>query len=405
MREELPTKGNGTRPPGISVVIPCLNEEASIGQVIDAARAGIAALGSGGEVIVVDNGSTDRSAEIAKQRGARVLRETHRGYGSALRKGFAEARHEILVMGDGDLTYDFTKLGDLVQPILDGEADFVIGNRMDNILPGAMPAHHRYIGNPILSGLLRLMFHDRRVRDVHCGLRAISRDAYQGLRCVTTGMEFASEMVVQAIHAGVVIAQRDIVYHPRVGDSKLQSVRDGWRHLRFLVLHSPTLLLLLPGAVFCLLGLLLALPIAFGPMVIRGRSIDLHFMIVAGLLNIVGVQILTIGLLAKSYGHLSGLRHDEFVARLYRWFTFEKAFLSSATLALAGCVIAGEVVFEWVSSGFGALNRARVLFFSLLLIIDGVQVGLASYLFSIMALPRHIDTLSPEIEKTAIVDL
>jgi hypothetical protein len=149
----------------------------------------------------------------------------------------------------------------------------------------------------------------------------------------------------------------------------------------------------------------MALPIAFGPVVIDGRSIDLHFMIVAGLLNIVGVQILTIGLLAKSYGHLSGLRHDEFVARLYRWFTFEKAFLGSATLALAGCVIAGEVVFEWVSSGFGALNRARVLFFSLLLIIDGVQVGLASYLFSIMALPRHIDTLSPEIEKTAIVDL
>ena len=148
-------------------------------------------------------------------------------------------------------------------------------------------------------------------------------------------------MVVQAIHNGVVIAQRDIVYHPRVGDSKLQSFRDGWRHLRFLVLHSPTMLLLLPGAVCWVLGLLLALPMAFGPVVIGGRNIDIHFMIMAGLLNIVGVQIVTIGLLAKSYGHLSGLRHDEFVARLYRWFTFEKAFLGSATLALAGCVIAG----------------------------------------------------------------
>jgi glycosyltransferase involved in cell wall biosynthesis len=405
MREEIAAREHGRGSTGISVVIPCLNEEASIAQVIDAARTGIAALGLGGEVIVVDNGSTDRSAEIARQAGARVLRETHRGYGSALRRGFAEARHEILVMGDGDLTYDFTKLGDLAEPILDGEADFVIGNRMDNILPGAMPAHHRYIGNPVLSGLLRLMFRDRRVRDVHCGLRAISRDAYQRLRCVTTGMEFASEMVVQAIHTGIRIAQRDIVYHPRIGDSKLQSFRDGWRHLRFLVLHSPTMLLLLPGVLFWALGLMLSLPLAFGPVVLGGRNIDIHFMIMAGLLNIVGIQIVTVGLLAKSYGHLSGLRHDRLIARLYRWFTFEKTFLGAAALVLLGCAIAGAVVVEWVASGFGALSRARVLFFALLLLVNGIQMGLASYLFSIMALPRHIDALTPETEETGIADL
>jgi hypothetical protein len=391
--------------PGVSVVIPCLNEEASIGLVIEAASAGIAALGAGGEVIVVDNGSTDRSVEIAKRSGARVLVETHRGYGSALRRGFAGARHEVVVMGDGDLTYDFTKLGDLVRPILTGEAEFVIGNRMGNILPGAMPPLHRYIGNPILSGLLRLMFRDRRVRDVHCGLRAIRRDTYRRLRCVTTGMEFASEMVVQAIHLGIPIAQRDIVYHPRIGDSKLQSFRDGWRHLRFLVLHSPTMLLLLPGAVFSALGLLLAMPLVFGPVVIGGRNIDIHFMIMAGLLHIVGVQIVTVGLLAKSYGHLSGLRHDEVIARLYRWFTFEKTFLGAAALALAGCVIAGAVIVEWVVSGFGVLNRARMLFFALLLLVDGVQLGLASYLFSIMALPRHIDVLATEAEDTGVADL
>lgn len=391
--------------PGVSVVIPCLNEEASIGQVIEAARAGIAAVVADGEVIVVDNGCTDRSAEIARRHGARVLVEPHPGYGSALRKGFDNARYAIVVMGDGDLTYDFTKLGDLVRPILAGEAQFVIGNRMGNILPGAMPPLHRYIGNPILSGLLRLMFRDRRVRDAHCGLRAISRDAYRSLRCVTTGMEFASEMVVKAISTKLSIAQRDIVYHPRIGDSKLQSFRDGWRHLRFLVLHSPTLLLLLPGAVCWGLGLLLALPMAFGPVVIGGRNIDIHFMIMAGLLNIVGVQIVTAGLLAKSYGHLSGLRHDEFVARLYRWFTFEKTFLGSAILALVGLAIAGSVVLEWVLSGFGSLNRARMLFFALILLVDGVQFGLSSYLFSIMALPRHIDTFTSETGDTGIADL
>jgi len=405
MLEARPSGESVPESAGVSVVIPCLNEEASIVQVIAAARAGIAAVGAGGEVIVVDNGSTDNSVELARDAGARVLLETHRGYGSALRRGFADARHEILVMGDGDLTYDFAKLDDLVRPIRAGEAQFVIGNRMGNILPGAMPPLHRYLGNPILSGLLRLMFRDKRVTDAHCGLRAIRRDTYRDLRCVTTGMEFASEMVVRAIQDRVVIAQRDIVYHPRVGDSKLQSFRDGWRHLRFLMLHSPTMLLLLPGAVCGALGLLLALPMAFGPVVVSGRNIDIHFMILAGLLHIVGVQIVTTGLLAKAYAHLSGLRHDEFVARLYAWFTFEKAVLGAALVALAGGAIAGGVVLEWVLSGFGNLNRARLLFFALLLLVDGVQLGLASYVFSIMALPRHIDAPTAENESTAIADV
>lgn len=391
--------------PGVSVVIPCLNEEASIAQVIAAAREGIAAIGTAGEVIVVDNGSTDRSVEIAQRSGARILTEKHRGYGAALRKGFADARHEIVVMGDGDLTYDFAKIGDLVRPILEGEAQFVIGNRMGNIRPGAMSPLHRYVGNPILSGLLRLMFHDRRVKDAHCGLRAIRRDTYRELRCVTTGMEFASEMVVRAIHNGVAIAQRDIVYYPRIGDSKLESFRDGWRHLRFLVLHSPTMLLLLPGAVCWVLGLLLTLPMTFGPVVVGGRNIDIHFMIMVGLLHIVGIQVVTAGLLAKSYAHLSGLRHDEFIARLYRWFTFERAVFGAVALALVGCVLAGTVILEWVLSGFGTLDRARLLFFALLLLVDGVQLGLASYLFSIMALPRHIDALTAENEDTGIADV
>ena len=382
--------------PGVSVIVPCLDEGASIARVVEAAREGIAALGVEGEVIVVDNGSTDRSAEIARAAGARVLTEPHRGYGTALRRGFANARREIAVMGDGDLTYDFRKLGDLVRPIMAGEAEFVVGNRMGNLLPGAMPALHRYLGNPILSWLLRLLLRDGRVHDVHCGMRAISLAAYRKLRCVTTGMEFASEMVVRAIHAGVPIAERDIVYHPRIGESKLQSFSDAWRHVRFLMLHSPTMLLLFPGTACWLLGLLLALPLAWGPVAVGGRNIDIHFMLAAGLLNIVGLQVITIGLLAKAYGHLSGLRHDPLVARLYRWFTFDKAFLGSAALALAGCVIGGDVVVEWVRSGFGALNRARVLFFALLLFVDGVQFGLASYLFSIMALPRHSDTPAPE---------
>ncbi len=403
-----------TPPPtfrGISIIIPCLNEEASIGQAVDAARRGIAQLTASaagrhlqGEVLVVDNGSTDRSARIAAEHGARVVPERHRGYGSALRRGFASARHEILVMGDGDLSYDFEALDNLVEPILAGRADFVIGNRMQHIRPGAMPALNRYLGNPLLSLLLRLMFRSGAVHDAHCGLRAVTRAAFDRLRCVTTGMEFASEMVVRAIRCRLRIAEHDIVYHPRLGRSKLHAFRDGWRHLRFMILHSPTLLLLAPGLFFWTLGLAMTLPLAFGPIVIHHRVVDIHCMLIGGVLNIASIQVITIGLLAKAYGHLSGLHEDAVVAWFYRWFTFEKACLVAGLVMALGLVIALKVTVEWVASGFGALNQQRLLFFAVLCLVNGVQLGAASFLFSIMALPRHLDHLSPQACETGIVD-
>ena len=310
-------------------------------------------------------------------------------------------------MGDGDLTYDFTKLGDLVRPILAGEAQFVIGNRMGNILPGAMPPLHRYVGNPILSGLLRLMFRDRRVRDVHCGLRAISRGGLPGaaLRHDRDGVRQRDGGAGDPAPASS-SPQRDIVYHPRIGDSKLQSFRDGWRHLRFLMLHSPTMLLLLPGAVCWVLGLLLALPMAFGPVVIGGRNIDIHFMIMAGLLNIVGIQIVTIGAAGQVLRPPLGAapRRVRRPALPLVHLREDLPRLGDRSPSSAASSPA-TVVVEWVLSGFGSLNRARMLFFALLLLVDGVQLGLASYLFSIMALPRHIDALTAENENTGIADL
>ena len=389
---------------GISVVIPSLNEEDSIGQVIEMARKGVAKLGLDEDIIVVDNDSSDRTAQIAREKGARVIFEKHRGYGSALRTGFQNARYEIIVMGDADMTYDFTALDDLVRPILDGKADFVIGNRMKSIEPGAMPKLHRYIGNPLLSLTLRIMFHSNMVHDAHCGLRAITASAYRQLRCVTTGMEFASEMVVRAIRCRLKIVERDIVYHPRKGQSKLHSFRDGWRHLRFMMLHSPTTIMLVPGVIFWTLGLLISLPLAFGPIIIGGRAVDIHCMLIGGVLNILSIQIITIGLLAKAYGHLSGLHDDPVVAWFYRWFTFERACIVSGVIIVIGIVLTAMVVITWVSSGFGALNQQRLLFLALICLVNGVQVGAASFLFSIMALPRHIDRLPPEAEKTGIAD-
>ncbi len=372
---------------GVSVVIPCLNEEESIAAVIDAAQEGLKRAGLPGEIIVVDNGCTDRTPEIARAKGARVVRERRRGYGAAIRRGFAEARHSILVMGDGDLTYDFSELDRFAHPIRDGRADFVIGNRMKDIRPGSMPHLHRYVGNPLLSMLLRLLFGSHTVRDAHCGLRAIRRDAYESLRCITTGMEFASEMVIAAIRNNLRIIELDIAYHPRVGDSKLRSFKDGWRHLRFMLLHSPAILLLIPGSIVWLLSMAMALPLAFGPIVIEGRKVDIHFMMIAGLLNILSLQIITSGMLAKAFAHLSGLRHDPVVAWFYRHFTFEKVMVGAGVLFLIGLWIAGRIVLNWAWSGFSDLDQARLLFFGVLAIVNGVQIAAASYLFSAMALP------------------
>lgn len=389
---------------GITVILPCLNEEASLGQVIEQARRGIAKLGLAEDIVVVDNRSTDRSARVAREHGARVLVENHRGYGSALRKGFDNARYDFIVMGDADLSYDFSSLDALAIPLLDGTADFVMGNRMNAIEPGAMPGLHRYVGNPLLSATLRLLFRNNSVHDAHCGMRAITRSAYRRLQCVTTGMEFASEMVVRAIRCNLRIAERNIVYRPRVGESKLRSFQDGWRHLRFMILHSPTLLLLTPGIIGWALGLAISLPLAFGPIVIRGRLVDIHCMLVGGVLNILGLQIVTIGLLAKAYGHLSGLHKDTIVAWFYRWFTFEKACVVSALVIGTGLALTLWIIAQWVASGFGALNKQRLLFFALICLVNGVQIGAASFLFSIMALPRHIDRLPSESENTGITD-
>ncbi len=375
-----------------------------MGEVIDMARRGIAKLGLREDIIVIDNGSTDNSAKVAIEHGARVITEQHKGYGYALRAGFGRARYDIMVMGDADLTYDFEMLDTLVKPLLDGEADLVMGNRMKNIEQGAMPWLHRYIGNPLLSLTLRIMFRNNSVHDAHCGLRAITRNAFQQLHCVTTGMEFASEMVVRAIRCHLRITERDIKYHRRVGRSKLHSFRDGWRHLRFMILHSPSLMLLAPGLLIWLLGLAIAIPLGFSRIVINGRAIDIHCMIIGGVLNIVGIQIITIGLLAKAYGHLSGLHDDSVVAWFYRWFTFEKVFVVSLAVVLLGIFIALRVMVDWITSGFGPLDQQRQLFLALLYMVNGVQIGSASFLFGIMALPRHIDNLPPQVKDTGIQD-
>src|SRR3954451_512623 len=230
----------------VSVVIPCLNEEDNIERCVRLALETMESNGIRGEVVVADNASEDRSAELAAAAGARVIHEPRRGYGSAYLAGFAGARGRYIVMADADLTYDFAEIPRFVEH-LEAGADLVMGDRMDQIQPGAMPWLHRYVGNPILSGTLNLFFRTG-VRDAHCGMRAVRRAVLPQLDLHATGMEFASEMVVRAAKEKLDIRQFPIEYHPRGGDSKLSTWRDGWRHLRFLLVHSPTHLFIIPAA-------------------------------------------------------------------------------------------------------------------------------------------------------------
>lgn len=392
-------------PEGVSVVLPCLNEAESISRVIADALGALQAMGLPHEVIVVDNGSTDASAALAAEAGARVVHESRRGYGAAIRRGFAEARYSVLVMADADVTYDLAKVADLVQPVLDGEVDFVLGNRLKGMKPDAMPFLHRVIGNPLLTKLVQYMFRRGDIEDGQSGYRAIRRSVYESLDCITTGMEFASEMIVKAIHANVRLKYVPIEYHPRIGDSKLRTFRDGWRHLRFLMLHSPSMIFVLPGLVVWVLSLLAAFPMAFGQMSLFGHGLDIHFMLIIGLFNIISMQLITIGMLAKAYAHLSGFRHDRLVEWFYQKLSFELGALVGLGLFLLGGGIALGVVIFWSLDGFGALNLARLLFFGILCIINGTQLGASAYLFSVMALPRRLDHIDKGAESTAIFEV
>ena len=370
----------------MSVVIPCLNEEASIQRCVTEARKAIEGQGWDGEVIVADNGSDDRSAELAKEAGALVIHEPRRGYGSAYRAGFAAAQGDYIVMADADLTYDFSDIPRFVVKLAEG-ADLVMGDRMQGIQPGAMPWHHRYVGNPVLTGILNLFFHTG-VRDAHCGMRAIRRSALPVLDLRTTGMEFASEMVIRAGKARLANEEIPIHYHPREGESKLSSFRDGWRHLRFLLVHSPTWLFIVPGALMAALGTVVALTVLF-EIDVLGRQWDLHTMVAAALLMIVGTQVLALGLCAHAYGTYFMGEKDPWFDRMRARFKLEHGLLLGGIVVCAGLVVGAVILGIWVDRGFGALSEERLAVLAATLVIVGIQIFFSSFLLSIIGLRRR----------------
>ena len=374
----------------LSVVMPCLNEEATIGSCIRKALSGIGSLGLVGEVVVADNGSTDRSVEIAEELGARVVHQPIRGYGAAYLLGISAARGEFIVMGDSDDTYDLSDLGRFVAELRDG-CDLVIGSRLKGtILPGAMPWSHRYVGNPVLSGMLRVIYRTD-VSDSHCGMRAFTRDALRRMELQSIGMEFASEMVIKSVRAGLVIREIPIEYHPRLGESKLRSFRDGLRHVRFMLLLSPLGLSVAPGAVLTALGLIGLVAMSRGPIHFRGHGYDVHVMTLVGFMTIVGYQLFQLGICARGYAVSTGLLAAR--TRTPWWlraYSMERGLMIGLVVFLCGVAVDGRVALEWARGGFGRLDEVRTVFLGLTLMVLGVQTGLWAVVLGIVTRPRQV---------------
>lgn len=366
--------------PDVSIIMPCLDEEATVGRCVRKARDWFAKAGVSGEVIVVDNGSTDQSRALALAAGARVVDEERRGYGAALMRGIDEARGEFLVMGDCDDTYDFSDISDLVDPLRDG-ADMVVGDRYAGIQPGAMTWSHRYIGTPAISLMLR-MFTGAKLRDSQCGLRAFTRDAYERMGNGTEGMEFASEMILKAARQNMSLVEVPIKYYPRDEESeaKLRTFRDGWRHLRFLLLSTPNSLFTIPGALLTIVGLALAIAAVFGSS--GGVAIGgLHWQPVfaAPILTVLGVNALIFGGMARIATTARGLTPDDLTYRLARrMFTFETAVVVCGVLIGAGLALDVALAFSTLPNALAVAALAQTL------ILIGGNFGLAGSLAAIM---------------------
>jgi hypothetical protein len=386
-----PAPQAGTPEPEVSIVMPCLNEARTVGICVGKAVAALEKLGVRGEVIVADNGSTDGSQDIATAKGARVVNATRRGYGSALQAGIASARGSYVIMGDADDSYDFGNIEPFVTRLRAGD-ELVMGNRFKGgIKPGAMPWLHRYIGNPILTGILNLFFRTP-IGDAHCGLRGFRKDAYERLGLTTTGMEFASEMVVKASLNHQKISEVPIILYPDGRDRPphLRSFRDGWRHLRFLLLLCPLWLYLIPAGLLMGLGLGVMAWLTPGPQTIGGVTLDLHTMLLGMLCVFLGYQTMWMWGFAKIHGWTSGLLPpDTFSLRVFKVINLERGLLFGLALLGTGLGFTFWLLSEWWGQSMGPLvvqSTMRYALWGFLGIVLGVQTVFGSFFLSMLGM-------------------
>ncbi len=374
--------------PEVSVVMPCLDEEKTIGICVSKALKALKDSHLKGEVIVVDNGSSDRSVKLAKQAGARVVFQPVKGYGSAYQKGFEEAQGRYIIMGDGDDTYDFSEVPRFYNKLKEGY-DLVMGSRLrGQIKKGAMPWLHKHIGNPALSSMLNFFFNTR-ISDSHCGMRGIRKEAYERLGLRTIGMEFASEMVIKSAKEKLKIAEIPITYYPRRGESKLSSFRDGWRHLRFMLMYSPDYLFIFPGLIMFWLGFFIMALLLKGSVIIGGFSFDIHPMVVGSLLMILGFQVMTTGLFAKSFSVVNGFeKQDIMVDFIHKHVSLERGVVIGMVVLAGGLAIDIQILLRWLSTSFGELAQLRSAIFGSTLIILGAQAMFSAFFLSMLVIER-----------------
>lgn len=399
----------------VSFVIPCLNEEKGIGRGIDQIfnlQFSVSNKKILKQIIVVDNGSTDKSRDVAKKAGAKVILEPRKGYGRALRTGLENAKGEYLVFADGDGTYDLGEANKLLELLYTDKKkegndlghpdnlsdprgrtrgyDLVIGSRLKGrIKKGAMPFLHRYLGTPVLNFLFSLFF-KQRVSDVNSGFRALTRQAFTKLNLKANGMEFASEMIYKAGQKGLKIAEVGISYSPRIGKSKLTPFRDAWRHVKFLLLFSPTFLFFLPGALIFISGLVVLVWLLPGKQYLFGKYFDLHSMITASFAVLTGFQIIFLGLFAKVFALNFLEQPEESTKQLVSSFTLEKGIAIGFLIFLLGLSGFVYIVYLWWQTRFGALDVERILVFSLTLLVLGLQIIFSSFFFGIIGKEERV---------------
>ena len=378
----------------VSILMPCLNEAETVGECVRKAVQALAHGAISGEVVVADNGSTDGSQEIARGMGARVVDIPTKGYGAALQGGIVATSGRYVIMGDADDSYDFSSLGSFVEQLRAGN-DLVMGNRfLGSILPGAMPPLHRYLGNPVLTAIGRIFFRSP-CGDFHCGLRGFRREAIVALNLRAPGMEFATEMVVKATIRGLRITEVPTTLAPagRTRPPHLRSWRDGWRHLRFLLMYSPRYLFLLPGFLLVSAGTLLGVLILPGPRRIGGVALDVNTLLFASAGVMVGVQLMLFWLFARVFSTTEGLLPpDPGLERLFKHFTLESGLVVSGIALVTGLWLSIASVHEWQAVAFGHLDPEHTLrrvIPAVLLMILGVQGVFSSFFLSILGLRRR----------------
>ena len=386
---------NGQKAPPIelTILMPCLNEAETLGICIEKALGFLRRSGISGEVLIADNGSSDGSQEIAARLGARVTHVPEKGYGAALIAGIAAARGRYVIMGDSDDSYDFSVLDPFIAKLRDG-FDLVMGNRFKGgIAPGAMPPLHRYLGNPVLSTIGRIFFASP-IRDFHCGLRGFSRDAMMALELRAPGMEFASEMVVKATMRGLRIAEVPTTLSPdgRSRPPHLRSWRDGWRHLRFLLIFCPRWLFFYPGALLFALGALAMALLLPGPVSLGAVTLDVHSLLYASGAVVMGFQAMQFWVFARLYGAVTGLLPEaERLNRALSRFGLEAALLLAGAIFLLGLALGGWSLAQWGARDFGTLQGAgvmRMAIASVTAMLIGLQLAFGAFFLALLGMMR-----------------